>query len=139
MEKKEKPIYDPRIFRGIKFSNLDYNKSYRLVIERVFERGDVEDIRTCRRYYGDELIKEILTTAEYLTLHTIYLAAAVCDNDVTEYKSYYIALPKKLFNQPNRWKIHANKSALNNSITKYNIDPVMTAGHPSPPVEKGRG
>ncbi|WP_439651985.1 DUF6922 domain-containing protein [Membranihabitans maritimus] len=32
--------------------NEDIDEKASFVIERVFERGDVEDIRQCRRYYG---------------------------------------------------------------------------------------
>ena len=59
-ETKHKPVFDRRIFRDVNFDTLDYDKRARFVIERVFERGDVDDIRQCRRYYGDEKIREIL-------------------------------------------------------------------------------
>ena len=48
------------------FELLDYDKKAAFVIERVFERGDVQDIRNCRRYYGDDLLKEVLMNAKYL-------------------------------------------------------------------------
>jgi hypothetical protein len=38
----------------VNFEQIDYDAQANFVIERVFERGDVEDIRQCRRYYGDE-------------------------------------------------------------------------------------
>ena len=41
-----KPVFDKRIFWDVDFENLDYDKKARFVIERVFERGDVPDIRT---------------------------------------------------------------------------------------------
>lgn len=53
-----KPVLNKRIFGNTDFEKLDYDKSYRSIIERVFERGDVEDIRQVRRYYGDEKVKE---------------------------------------------------------------------------------
>ena len=46
------------------FDKLDYDKKDSFIIERVFERGDVEDIRQCRRYYGDERIRVVLTKAK---------------------------------------------------------------------------
>ena len=88
MSEKPKPIFERRIFWDVDFDNLDYDKHPNWVIERVFERGDVEDIRQCRRYYGDEKVKVALTTAKYLSLPTIYLASAVLDNEVTDYKCY---------------------------------------------------
>lgn len=51
---KNKPVFAKRIFWDVNFDTLDYDKKASFVIERVFERGDVDDIRQCRRYYGDE-------------------------------------------------------------------------------------
>jgi len=45
---------------------LDYDNKFRFIIERVFERGDVEDIRPCRNYYGDEKVTEVLLEAKYV-------------------------------------------------------------------------
>ena len=90
-ETKHKPVFDRRIFWDVNFDTLDYDKRARFVIERVFERGDVDDIRQCRRYYGDEKIREILTTAKWLSKKTVYLACAVLDNDLSDYKCYNLA------------------------------------------------
>lgn len=51
MEQKKKPVYQKRIFWDVNFEQLDYDAKANFVIERVFERGDVEDIRQWRRYY----------------------------------------------------------------------------------------
>jgi len=88
---KPKPIFHKRIFWDVNFEALDYDKRARFVIERVFERGDVEDIRQCRRYYGDEKIAAILTTAKWLPKQIVYLACAVLDNKLTDYQCYNTA------------------------------------------------
>ena len=88
---KHNPVFNRRIFWDISFDTLDYDKRARFVIERVFERGDVEDIRQCRRYYGDELIKEILTTAKWLMKETVYFASAIPDDNLPDYKRYNAA------------------------------------------------
>lgn len=77
MEGKSKPVFNKRIFWDVNFEMLDYDAKANFVIARVFERGDVEDIRACRRYYGDEKIRVALTNAKWLSLPTIYLASAV--------------------------------------------------------------
>lgn len=84
----QKPVLNKRIFWDTEFDNIDYNKSYRSVIERVFERGDVEDIRQCRRYYGDKKIAEILLTAKNLPERRLHLAAAVIDKPITAFRCY---------------------------------------------------
>ncbi len=64
MKSKPKPVFNKRIFWDVDFEKLDYDKKANFVIERVFERGDVDDIRQCRRYYGDEKVKEALLNAK---------------------------------------------------------------------------
>jgi hypothetical protein len=59
-----------------------------IVIERVFERGDVPDIPNCRRYYGDEKITEALLNAKFLPEHTMYLASPVINKSITEFRCY---------------------------------------------------
>ncbi|MFL9482386.1 DUF6922 domain-containing protein [Chitinophagaceae bacterium LWZ2-11] len=86
-----KPIFNRRIFWDVNFDTIDYDKSAKFVIERVFERGDVDDIRQCRRYYGDQKISEILTAAKWLPKPTVYLASAILDNDLKDYTCYRLA------------------------------------------------
>ncbi len=85
---KQKPILDKRIFWDVDFAKLDYDGKASFIIERVFERGDVEDIRQCRRYYGDEKVTAALLNAKFLPLQTIYLAAAVVDRPLTDFRCY---------------------------------------------------
>ncbi len=88
MSHKAKPVFEARIFWDVDFENLDYDKNFRYVIERVFERGDVQDIRNCRRYYGDDKVRDILLNAKFLPEVTMYLASAVIDKPVTEFRCY---------------------------------------------------
>ena len=85
------PALNKRIFWDINFEALDYDKKAAFVIERVFERGDVPDIRACRRYYGDEKIRAVLTNAKWLPLSTICLVCALFSNELTDYKCYNTA------------------------------------------------
>ncbi|HMP28727.1 MAG TPA: hypothetical protein PKD85_03955 [Saprospiraceae bacterium] len=85
---KEKPIFHKRIFWDVKFDQIDYDAKANFVIERVFERGDVDDIRNCRRYYGDDKVRQALLNAKYLPLTSIYLASAVIDRPIEEFRCY---------------------------------------------------
>ena len=96
---KDRPQFNRRIFWHVDFERLDYDAKASFVIERVFERGDVPDIRACRRYYGDEKIREVLTKAKWLSLQTICLACAVLDNELTDYRCYNTAQ-----SNPEHWK-----------------------------------
>ncbi len=85
---KVKPIFHRRIFWDVDFDNLDYDAKANFVIERVFERGDVPDIRNCRRYYGDEKVAQALLNAKYLPEMSLHLAAAVIDRPITDFRCY---------------------------------------------------
>ena len=91
MEKPTKPYDNKRIFWDVDAEKLDFEKRPSFIIERVFERGDVEDIRMCRRFYGDEKIGTVLLNAKWLMPHTIYLAAALFNNEPRDYRCYKLA------------------------------------------------
>jgi hypothetical protein len=90
MEKKKKPEFNRRIFWDVNFDEIDYDAKANFVIERVFERGDVEDIRQCRRYYGDEKVTEVLLKTKFLPEHRIHLASAVIDKPLSEFRCYIL-------------------------------------------------
>ncbi len=85
-----KPLFHRRIFWDVDFDKLDYDAKSAFVIERVFERGDVDDIRQCRRYYGDEKVTDALLNAKYLSERTIYLSAAVTGKELNEFRCYIL-------------------------------------------------
>ena len=88
MTDKIKPVFHRRIFWDVDFDKLDYDAKANFVIERVFERGDVDDIRNCRRYYGDEKVREVLLNAKFLPLSRTYLASAVIDRPIEAFRCY---------------------------------------------------
>lgn len=85
---KPKPIFEKRIFWDVDFEKIDYDAKYKFVIERVFDRGDVPDIRNCRRYYGDRVITDVLLNVQSLRLERLYLASAVIDRPIEEFRCY---------------------------------------------------
>ncbi len=88
MEVKVKPVFQKRIFWDVDFDKLDYDTKARFVIERVFERGDVEDIRQCRRYYGDDTIKGVLVSAKWLPKMRLHLVSAIFAIPLENFRCY---------------------------------------------------
>jgi hypothetical protein len=97
MNNKVKPLFDKSIFWDVDFSTLDYDKFCNWVIVRVFERGDVEDIRQCRSYYGDEKVSYALINAKYINNNRLHLAAAVINQPVQNFRCY---IPKQSSQKP---------------------------------------
>lgn len=88
LKERQTPVFHPRIFWDVELDHLDYDGKASFVIERVFNRGDVEDIRQCRRYYGEDLVKEVLLDAKFLMEHRMHLAAAVIDEPIESFRCY---------------------------------------------------
>jgi hypothetical protein len=83
-----KPYAERRIFWDVDADKLDFEKRAAFIIERVFERGDVEDIRMCRRFYGDERVAEVLQNAKWLSLETMHLASAIFNRQLSNFLCY---------------------------------------------------
>ncbi|MBP6430917.1 MAG: hypothetical protein KA319_04040 [Ferruginibacter sp.] len=92
MQKPIKPYDNKRIFWDVNAEKLDFEAKANFIIERVFERGDVEDIRMCRRYYGDEKVSLALLNAKWLFKHTMYLAAGIFQKKITDFRCYKLQL-----------------------------------------------
>ncbi len=92
MAEKPAPVFNKRIFWDVVFENINYDTKANFVIERVFERGDVDDIRNCRRYYGDEKVTEALLKAKFLPETRMYLASAVINKPLKEFRCYILRL-----------------------------------------------
>lgn len=83
-----RPVFDRRIFWDVDYERMDLDAKWRFVIERVFERGDVEDIRQCRRYYGDDKVRTALVEAKFLPEQTLYFASAIVGEPLERFKCY---------------------------------------------------
>jgi hypothetical protein len=88
MSNRPSPIFNKRIFWDVDFEKIDYDAKARFVIERIFERGDVDDIRNCRRYYGDEKVTDVLLNAKFLPETRMYLASAVISKPLKDFRCY---------------------------------------------------
>ncbi len=58
---------DERLLWEYDVKTFNYDKSYGIVIERVIERGDLEDWKTIVQYYGISKIEEIINYSKQLT------------------------------------------------------------------------
>jgi plasmid maintenance system antidote protein VapI len=52
----------PVLFWDTRMESIDWNRQYRAVIQRVFERGNKIEKDEITRFYGKEKIKEVLKT-----------------------------------------------------------------------------
>jgi hypothetical protein len=92
------PEINRRIFWDVNPDNLDYQKSSKFIIERVFERGNVDDVRNIRRFYGDQLIGDTLKASPWMEEKTIYLASAILHIPLNDFLCY-----TKAASNPEHW------------------------------------
>lgn len=82
------PFFDSNLFWDTNFQELDFDKHSGYIIQRVFDRGDVEDIRFCRRFYGDEKIKTSLLKVPFLSEMRLHLASAIINEPINSFRCY---------------------------------------------------
>jgi hypothetical protein len=93
--KSDKPYYSDRIFWDVNPEQIDFKKNRPFVIVRVFERGDVEDIRACRRFYSEEEIKDTLLKTKFLSRLRLALASAIIDEPEESFRCYTLRQSNK--------------------------------------------
>ncbi|MBX2944981.1 MAG: hypothetical protein KF725_04040 [Cyclobacteriaceae bacterium] len=62
-----KPNISDRLLWEYDLETFNYDKSYKIVIERVLERGTLNEWRAVLQYYGREKILEVIEWSAQLT------------------------------------------------------------------------
>jgi len=76
------------IFWDVELKASTLKKFPRFVIVRVFERGDVSDIRLIRRFYGDGFIKKEIVKAKYIEPETFNFLSVIYNIPQKRFKCY---------------------------------------------------
>jgi len=64
---RQKPNINPSLLWEYDLDTFNYDKSYKIVIERVLERGHLNEWREILKYYGEEKIIETIDWSAQLT------------------------------------------------------------------------
>jgi hypothetical protein len=88
---------DSAYFWDVDPGKLDIEKSRRLIIERVINFGNLEEIRLIREYWGDREIREILCNLNFLDPKTLNFVSLLFDIPKERFKCY---IRKQLNPQP---------------------------------------
>jgi hypothetical protein len=75
----------PHLFWDIDLNSLDEEKNKRLIIERVLNRGTVDEFRQILSYYGDDTIKRVVVNI------------GTFDNKTLEFVHTFFHIPKEKF------------------------------------------
>ena len=79
---------DPAYFWDVDLSRLDAEKSKRLIIERVVNLGNLDEIRFISEYWGDGEIKEIICNLNFLDPKTLNFVSLLFDIPKEKFKCY---------------------------------------------------
>jgi hypothetical protein len=67
---------------------LNFDNKSRFVIERVLERGDINDIRELRRYYGDSKVVSVLKDSKWLDYEVYVFAKNLFNLQPQDFQCY---------------------------------------------------
>lgn len=75
-------------FWDVEISTLHPEKSKRLIIERVFSLGTLNEIKKILNYYGEEQVITTLKNLNYLDPKTLNFVAKLFNIPLNEFKCY---------------------------------------------------
>lgn len=84
-------------FWDVDIAKLDEEKSKRLIIERVFNYGNLHEIKLIKEFYGTREIKSILFKLNYIDPKTLNFISMFFHVPKTKFKCY---TKKQLTKQP---------------------------------------
>lgn len=79
---------NPGYFWDIDISNIDLSSAKRLIIERVFNLGNLDEMASLLRYYGKREIIDALAQLNYLEPKTLNFVAKLFNKPKSNFKCY---------------------------------------------------
>jgi len=75
-------------FWDIDSTHLDETKSRRLIIERVMNYGNIDQIKLIKRQYGDKKIRKIVRNLNYIDPKTLNFISLLFNISKIKFKCY---------------------------------------------------
>jgi len=76
------------LFWDVPANSLDLDNNKRLILERVFSRGNIEEFRSVNRYYSREEIRETVKQIGHLDNKTIHFISRTYQIKPDDFKCY---------------------------------------------------
>jgi hypothetical protein len=78
----------PQYFWDVNISKLDQESSRRLIIERIFNLGNLREINLVIEFYGRELVMEVLMNLNYIDPKTFNFIAKYFNQPAKKFKCH---------------------------------------------------
>jgi hypothetical protein len=88
---------NPRYFWDVDLSELDEISSCRLIIERVFTLGEVNEMNLVISFYSREKVLDILCSLPYLDPKTLNFVSKLFHKSVKSFRCYQLKQSKPQF------------------------------------------
>jgi hypothetical protein len=85
---KKKIRFRRSLFWDVPAGTLDLDKNRRLILERVFSRGNIEEFQSVNQYYTRDEIRESIKNIGYLDDKTLHFISKIYQIKSTEFKCY---------------------------------------------------
>ena len=83
-----KPILSKQAFWDVDMDKIDYKKHARYVMEKVIDRGTIDDFKELRKFYGDNIIRKEIVNASWLGDKEIYFCCTIFNLEPKDFKCY---------------------------------------------------
>lgn len=95
----ERPEISKKAFWDVRYSEIDFEKNSRQVIEKVFNYGSWDDQVAVMKFYGLKKIKKEIVNASYLRQPVLAFLCTILDLQKVDFECY-----KKMQSQPLPWR-----------------------------------
>ncbi len=76
------------LFWDVDIASIDYHKHAPYIIERVLNRGTMEDWNIIKTYYGKPKIKETAMNLRYMDNRLLHFCSAYFDVPIKDFRCY---------------------------------------------------
>ena len=85
---------NPRYFWDVDLSVLDESSANRLIIERIFSLGDMDEMNRVIEFYGEKKVVEVLSNLTYIDPKTFNFVTKLFNKQRKEFRCYQLMQSK---------------------------------------------
>ena len=88
MKQTDKYKLSRTLFWDVDYNTIDMDKNAPFIVERVLNRGTIEDFRAILKYYGKQGLKDIALHIRYLDKKALHFCSAFFNAPIETFRCY---------------------------------------------------